>query len=107
MAGPKRKGQVQQPPKSRFSRKIKVFSLIILIVAIPSIVIITTIIACQRHFIKTLKISEAVFLSAPEHINLVDTHKEDKRKAVGDCYSFKINGYTFYIPENFTPSKID
>lgn len=107
MAGPKRKGQVQQPPKSRFSRKIKVFSLIILIVAIPSIVIITTIIACQRHFIKTLKISEAVFLSAPEHIDLVDTHKEDKRKAVGDCYSFKINGYTFYIPENFTPSKID
>lgn len=58
-------------------------------------------IVCRSYFVKELKVSEEVFLSAPEPINLVSTSD------IGPCYKITINGYTFAIPEKYTPSKID
>ena len=97
------KKQAAKPPSPReiYLKRIQKFSLLAICISLPVILFIAIPIACRNHFVKTLKISEEVFLSAPEHINLVNT--ED----VGPCYRIKINGYTFAIPEKFTPSKID
>jgi hypothetical protein len=98
-----RKQQVPKPPSPRelFLKKVQKVVIWTLVISIPLTLFVIIPIACRNHFVKTLKISEDVFLSAPEHINLVNT--ED----VGPCYRIKINGYTFAIPEKFTPSKID
>ena len=103
MAKPASKKKGQQPQdKNIFSNK-KVRNIAITLAIILLITIIPLIIVgFQNHCVKTLKISRELFLSAPERINLVNTSDNEPQ-----YFTSKINGYTFFIPEKFTPSKID
>ena len=68
---------------------------------IPMTIFVFVPLYCRNYFIKELKLPEEIFLSAPEHVDLVNTAD------VGPCYRVKINGYSFAIPLKFTPSKVD
>lgn len=81
--------------------KIKKIASWSFMIFLPILVFFIIPLICRNHFVKTLKISEEVFLSSPQHVNLVSS------SGCGPCYHIKINGYTFYVPNKFTPSKID
>ena len=105
----KKHGPKPPSPKELLLKKIQKIVIWSLVVLFPVTIFIIIPLICRNHFVQTLKISEDVFLSAPEYINLVNTDEQLKElhKEVGPCYRIKINGYTFAIPEKFTPSKID
>ncbi len=83
--------------KKRLIRNL-IWSFLFIIVLILIFIVIP--IVSRNYFVQSLKISESIFVSAPERINLV------KKSEVGVCYPVKINGYTFSIPDKFTPVKI-
>ncbi len=111
MAGVRKKENDQQKnKKSIFANKTVRNLTIILSIILFLLIVYFTIRGYQKHFVNSLKISEEVFLSQPQLISLenpVSNASNNDPNPLGICYSFNINGYTFSIPEKFTPSKID
>lgn len=96
-----KKGQNQSSEREEFINRLKknlIWSLLIIVFVLILFIVVP--IVSRNYFVQSLKISENIFVSAPENIKLVSTSE------VGVCYPVKINGYTFHIPERFTPTKI-
>ena len=87
--------------KAKFRAKVRKIVIWTLVVLLLIIIFVVIPLVCRNHFIETLKISEEIFLSSPQRINLVSSSE------TGPCYRIKINGYTFSVPNHFTPSRID
>ena len=96
----KKKG-VKLSPKAAKIAKIKRITIWSCAILLPILIFIVIPLYCRNHFVQTLKISEDIFLSAPEEVNLVSSSE------IGPFYRLKINGYSFAIPNEFTPAKID
>ncbi len=111
MAGAKRRDNSQQKPKPKsiFQNKTVRITIIVVSLILFIVIVVFTIKAYQKYFVDTLKISREVFLSTPQLISLENNNQLNKNAVdpIGPCYTFTINGYTFAIPESFTPVKID
>lgn len=97
--GKKKSAKISQ--KAAKIAKIKKIAIWTTAILLPIVIFVVIPLYCRNHFVQTLKISEDIFLSSPEEVNLVSSSE------LGPCYRIKINGYSFSIPNEFTPSKID
>lgn len=89
----------EQESEDQLSKNQKVL-IVSFTLFIPFLFLVIIPMLVRNHYVKQLKIPEEVFLSPPQKIFLVKTSPPPA------TYKVKMNGITFRIPENYTPTEI-